>query len=61
MAIDPITALKWPRASSEDENSDKVKLQSKKKKNSPADVPAVVSDGDYDQTLDQKKMSILSL
>jgi hypothetical protein len=48
MAIDPFTALKPARSSSEDENSDNGKLQSKKKENSPTDVPVVVSGGDYD-------------
>jgi hypothetical protein len=48
MAIDLFTALKRPRSSSEDENSDKGKPQSKKKENSPTDVQVVVSDGDYD-------------
>jgi hypothetical protein len=46
MAIDPFTALKWSRSSSEDENSFKEKPKSKKKENSPTDVPLV--DGDYD-------------
>jgi hypothetical protein len=47
MAIDPFTALKRPRSSNEDENSDKVKPQSKKKENSATDVPVVVSDWNY--------------
>jgi hypothetical protein len=48
MTIDPYTALKWHRSSSKDENSDKGKPQSKINKNSPTDVPVVVSDEDYD-------------
>jgi hypothetical protein len=45
MAIDPFTALKRPRSSTEDENSNKGNPRAKK--NSP-DVLVVVSDGDYD-------------
>jgi chromosome segregation ATPase len=41
IAADPFTASKQPKSSSEDENSDKGKLQSKKKENSPTDVPVV--------------------
>jgi hypothetical protein len=48
MAIDPFTALKRPRSTSEDENSNQGKPQSKEKENFPTDAPVVVLDGDYD-------------
>jgi hypothetical protein len=48
MAVDPFAATKRTRSSSEEENSDKEKPQTKKKENTLKDVKVLVSDGDDD-------------
>jgi hypothetical protein len=58
MAIDPFTASKRPIWSSENENSDKEKPQSKKKDNSSTDVPVVVSDRDTGPEEDDNMITV---
>jgi hypothetical protein len=53
MTNDPFTASKRPRSSSEDENSDRRKPQSKKKEESPTDVPGKASYTDFNTGLEE--------